>query len=162
MQESTCALHDAVRSDPDKYIGLLAYCDDGLYEVVDYDDHPDMQELQGWPVEIVDGDVRQRSDGCMHYVFPEEVICFITPDVRGEFIRRYTCESPETIIAWLDGEDEDEALIVTDIAAFEACHPQHTRSPQQDGSLVYYPANQLDTVFTLTKNPDGTWACECQ
>jgi hypothetical protein len=156
MQESTCPLHDAIRAEPDKYIGLLAYCGDELYEIIDYDDHPDMQELQGWPMEVVNGTLRQKPDECMYYVFPEDVLFFITRDVRDEFVKRYTYDSMEQVIAWLSGEDELDTHF-KDLDIFEACHPQHTRCLQDDGTVIYYPANQLDTVFHFTKDDTRGW-----
>lgn len=99
------SMNNTIRQCPRSYIGLLVYSVDGLFRAVDFDDASDIQELVGQKCTIENTEIIEHDES--FYLDPDEIICFITPDVEAEFIRRYEAQTEEQLIAWLQGEETD-------------------------------------------------------
>ncbi len=102
-------LDNNILNGPERFFGYLAFCDDGLYRVTDFDDTPDIMELVGQPCTVDEfGQLCECESQCEQCLQSSDVILFITPDVEKEFVTRYHQQSMHALMGWLFDDDDDE------------------------------------------------------
>ena len=98
---------------PHRWFGYVAFCEEGIYRVVDFDDEPYIMELVGQPCEVVDGRIVECESQCQQCLQASDVIMFITPDIEAQFALKYAKsldqDCSDALLSWLFDEEVEDS-----------------------------------------------------